>query len=323
MKFHTSSLYLYIIATILLFFNAIMLIFPKEILSAAKNGLLLWYNSVLPSLFSFIVFTSMLVYTGFPDMLGKLCAPLCKRLFKISGIGAFALVIGIISGCPLGAKTACDLYSSGKISRNEAQRLVMYCNNTGPLFVIGVVGEGLLHSKETGIKLLLIQYISAVIVGIASGITANDKYISVQPKEHSKVKVNGKVKLNLFQALSDSVSSAVSSVTLIGGFIMLFSVINTILKCCGVFSLSSQSFEGIIAGILEVTNGTALLARVETPSYPLICALISWGGLSIHAQSSVFLCENSLSVGKYMLGKLAQAIIAYFICIPLHNFRLL
>jgi sporulation integral membrane protein YlbJ len=315
MKLNTSSLYLYIIATILIFFNAIILIFPKEILSAAKNGLLLWYNNVLPSLFSFMVFTSMLVYTGFPDMLGRLCSPLCKRLFKISGTGAFALVIGIISGCPLGAKTACDLYTSGKISRSEAQRLVMYCNNTGPLFVIGVVGEGLLHSKEIGIKLLLIQYISAVIVGIVSGITAKDKYISVPSSVHNR--------LNLFQALSSSVSSAVSSVTLIGGFITLFSVINTILKCCGVFSLLGQGSEGIISGILEVTNGTALLARADKPNYPLICAIISWGGLSIHAQSSAFLCESSLSVKKYLLGKLAQAITSYFICVALCSFLLL
>jgi hypothetical protein len=191
----------------------------------------------------------------------------------------------------------------------------MYCNNTGPLFVIGVVGEGLLHSKEIGIKLLLIQYISAVIVGIVSGITAKDKYISVPSSVHNR--------LNLFQALSSSVSSAVSSVTLIGGFITLFSVINTILKCCGVFSLLGQGSEGIISGILEVTNGTALLARADKPNYPLICAIISWGGLSIHAQSSAFLCESSLSVKKYLLGKLAQAITSYFICVALCSFLLL
>jgi sporulation integral membrane protein YlbJ len=314
MKINNSSLYLYIIATILIFFNAIMLLFPKEILFAAKSGLLLWYNNVLPSLFPFMVFTSMLVYTRFPHLLGKFLSPLCKRLFKISGEGAFAVITGVIAGCPLGAKTACDLYLNGRISKDEAQRLVMYCNNTGPLFVVGVVGEGLLHSRDIGISLLVIQYISAAIVGIVSGLTA-------KPSDNSKA-VNNQAGENIFQAFSASVSSAVNAVTLIGGFIMLFSVINAILTQCGIFSLLGGNASALTAAFLEVTNGTNALASQQNINYPLICAAISWGGLSIHAQSSAFLCASRLSVKKYLLGKLTQAVIAYFIGYITYSFLL-
>lgn len=320
MKIHKTPLYFYIITTLLMFFNAIMLIFPKEILKGAKNGLLLWYNNVVPSLLPFMIFTAMLVKVGFPQRLGRVMAPLCKRLFNISGEGAFAMAIGVISGCPLGAKTACDLYNEGLLSRSEAERLTMFCNNTGPLFVVGAVGEGMFGNGRVGMMFLLIQYISAVILGIISGIFSPENKIS------QRYSAQG-AECNLCDILSEAVLSGVNGITLVGGFIVLFSVICAIFESCRLLDFAAfllpvdrECAKGLIAGILEVTNGMGRLTSADKINYPVICAVISWGGLSIHAQSASFISGAGLSVGKYLVGKLIQGIMAGFICFLIYSF---
>lgn len=313
MKIHKTPL-IYIITTIFLFFNAIMLIFPKEIIRGAKNGLLLWYNNVIPTLLPFMIFTAMLIKTGFPQRLGRICAPLCQRLFNISGEGAFAIAAGVISGCPLGAKTACDLYRENLLSKSEAQRLAIFCNNTGPLFVTGVVGEAMLHSPSAGALILLCQYISAFVLCAVYGIFAPKA-----PRRSRKSTPCGTD--SLFSAFSESVMEGVNGITAVGGFIVIFSVICSVFDSCGIPALISrlvpfEHTEGIIAAALEITNGMAKLTKGNI-SMPLISAAAAWGGFSIHAQSAAFITDAGLSVKKYILGKLLQAFAAYMICLLL------
>ena len=310
---YNTPLYV-IITTILIFFNGLMLIFTKEILKSVKYGLLLWYNNVLPALFPFMVFTSMLIYTGFPKRLGKVIAPFCKRLFKVSGEGGFAVVTGFISGCPLGAKTVCDLYMEGLISKGEAQRLVMFCNNTGPLFVVGTVGVGMLGDRGVGIKLLIVQYISALIMGTVTGFFSE---VTALGAETSREKLP-----DLASAFSVSVSSAVNSITLVGGFIVFFAVIAACLESCGLLGAAEKTVKGssaFVYGILEITGG---ISRIKN-NLPLTALLIAWGGLSIHAQSAAFISGAGLSVKKYIMGKGIQGLIAFLVWKALYNFGIL
>ncbi len=310
-----KNLYLSIITIMLLFFNAIMLLFPKEILTGARDGLLQWYNNVLPSLFPFMVFTSMLIYTGFPRKLGRVLAPVSEWLFRVRGEGAFAVVTGVMAGCPLGAKTVCDLYSQNMLTRNEAQRLLVFCNNTGPLFLVGAVGEGMLGQPAAGVKILVVQYLSALVMGVGMGFFSGKKSDTCCKYGYDK-------NINIFNAFSSSVSSAVTSITLVGGFITLFSVISAILSGSGlmgiivrtlrVFSINENVSKGIICGILEITNGMSRLSE-GTFSLPVACGLSAWGGFSIHAQSAAFITASGLSVKKYISGKALQGGIAFII----------
>ena len=62
-----------------------------------------------------------------------------KPLFNISGEGAFALIMGIISGYPTGAKIATIFRENGTCTKEECERLLSFTNNSGPLFIIGTV----------------------------------------------------------------------------------------------------------------------------------------------------------------------------------------
>lgn len=126
--------------TILVFsFLLFLIIFSSSNIIAVKEGLLIWCNSVIPSLFPFFIATELLNYTNLAQALGKMLNKIMRPLFNVSGEGAYALIMGIISGYPVGAKIVLDLYQNGKCSKDEAERLLAFTNNSGPLFIIGTV----------------------------------------------------------------------------------------------------------------------------------------------------------------------------------------
>ena len=136
-------------------------------MEAAKSALVLCAQTVIPSLFPFFVISSFMVNTGFVSCAGKIAAPISRRLFKVSGSGAVVFVMGILCGYPTGAKMVSELYENKEISRNEAMRLLPFCNNSGPLFVIGAVGAGMLGSTRLGVTLYAVHVVfTAVLTGI-------------------------------------------------------------------------------------------------------------------------------------------------------------
>ncbi len=120
-------------------FTIFLVLFSKTNLSAAKVGLNLFANSIIPSLFPFFVATELLSYTNFANSLGILFNNFMKPLFNIRGEGSFALIMGIISGYPVGAKIACNFRNNNICSKEECERLLSFTNNSGPLFIIGTV----------------------------------------------------------------------------------------------------------------------------------------------------------------------------------------
>ena len=129
-----------IIPSLFVLFAICLVLFSSSNLSAAQNGLSLWATSVIPSLFPFFVATELLSYTNIIHILGKCFNKLMKPLFNVRGEGAFAFIMGIISGYPVGAKIACNFRESNVWSKEECDRLLAFTNNSGPLFILGTVG---------------------------------------------------------------------------------------------------------------------------------------------------------------------------------------
>lgn len=310
-----TYLYIFIIPTIIIFFNGIMLLFPKEILKSAENGLLLWFNKVIPSLLPFMILTNILVLLEFPLVLGKLLQGV-GRIFKLSGVSLFPLITGMISGYPIGVKNTVDLYKKGLLSKNEAHRLFTFVNNSGPLFILGTVGVGMLNSEKMGYLLMLTHYMSALIIMIVTGTFVENEPI--------KAKATLKKEFSLGKIMGEGVMTSLNTILLIGGYIILFSVINAILIKTKIIAplssalinlgLSSRQAVGMSLGIFEITNGCSILsANINKVTFPLCAFLISWGGFSIHAQAVSIIGETDLCVKPYILGKLFQGVISFII----------
>ena len=143
-----------------------LVLWPREAMESVKAGLKLCGNVIVPSLFPFFVLSSLVVELGMSRYLGRLMQPLMVPLFRVNGACASALALGVIGGYPVGARTAIALYESGQCSRTEAERLLAFCNNSGPAFILGVVGAGVFGSGTMGLLLYLTHILASLCVGL-------------------------------------------------------------------------------------------------------------------------------------------------------------
>ena len=143
-----------------------LMLYPQPAMEAARSGLRLCYNVIIPSLFPFFVLSSLVVELGLAGYLGRLLEGLMRPLFRVGGACASAVALGFIGGYPVGAKTAIGLYESGQCTRTEAERLLAFCNNSGPAFILGVVGTGVFASSRVGVLLYLAHAAASCCVGL-------------------------------------------------------------------------------------------------------------------------------------------------------------
>lgn len=139
MKFLIINLKKNIFTILFLNFIICLLLFSKSNMEAAKQGLKLWSNSVIPSLFPFFIGTELLYRTNFVSVLGKIFTKFMRPIFNIPGEGAIALILGNISGYPVGAKLACNMLENNQCSKIEAERIIAFTNNSNPLFIVGTI----------------------------------------------------------------------------------------------------------------------------------------------------------------------------------------
>ena len=152
-------------ASALLIATAALVISPGEAINGAKDGLALCFNVIVPSLFPFFVLSSLVVELGMSRYLGRLLEPIMVPLFRVNGSCATALALGFIGGYPVGARTAIQIYENGQCSRTEAERMLAFCNNSGPAFILGVVGAGVFGSGTVGLLLYLAHLLASLLAG--------------------------------------------------------------------------------------------------------------------------------------------------------------
>lgn len=292
---------------VILLFMFLLALCSNQTLPAAKNALLLCGETIIPSLFPFFVLSYILVNTNFPKICGKVFSPLMHFLFNVSGEGAVAFVVGIISGYPSGAKTVCSLYKSGDISKKDAKRLLPFCNNSGPLFIIGAVGVGMLFSREMGLFLYSVHLLSAILTGIFM------RFVYIEDEVIFEKIPYKKENKPLGMLFSESVKESVNSTLLVCGFIVLFSAVSApFLSLIRGNGITSSLFKGI----LEVTIGTNSLSQIPLlkEKLCLISGIIGFGGICVLLQVAGIVKEAGLGVKTYFFGKVFQGITATFLC---------
>lgn len=351
-NFYIISLKRNILPIIFLIFTLLLVVFSRTNLSSAKDGLLLWATAVVPSLLPFFIATELLSYTNIISFIGKLLNKFMRPIFNVPGEGAFAFIIGMISGYPVGAKIVTKLRQDGICTKSEGERMLSFTNNSGPLFIIGTVGVTLFGNSTIGFLLLITHILACITVGILLGII--DRFNKKEQENINNIKVSNTVtnnKLscsfsNLGEILGKSINNAISTVLMIGGFIVLFSVILSILQnshiidiFCNFVSMifkylniDTSLANGFVTGIVELTNGVKLTCTLNTklisPNIILCAFLLGFGGFSILLQVLSITSKSDLSIKPYIIGKLMQGLFAAFYTyiaikkIPFLNFDL-
>ena len=300
-----STMRVCLIALPLLFCCAALLVIPDVTTQAAREGLRLCARVLVPSLFPFFVCAKLIVSLRASEPLERLLAPVMQRLFGTGASGSEAFVLGLIGGYPTGAQVTKNLYDAHRITKDEARQLVLFCNNAGPAFIFGVVGNGLFSSLKLGILLYGMQALSAVLTGILLR-------KPVQSQQAPAGKTEDTSAPPFAQAFVESVRQSGAAVLNVCMFVTIFSVLSGILQTLTKGLLPDFVF-ALLSGALELTGGVAALGACALPvSLKLASAsfLLAFSGLSICAQTAAVLSEDRLFPRGYLFARLLQGLIA-------------
>lgn len=337
-RFYVIRLKHFLLPIVLVLFTICLVLFSNSNLYAAKNGISLWANSIVPTLFPFFVATDLLSQTNFVYFLGKFFNRLMKPLFNVRGEGSFAFIMGILSGYPMGAKIAANFRKNNICSKEECERLLSFTNNSGPLFIIGTVGITMFGNSAIGFLLLFTHVLSCITVGIIFRFWKYKKDINFNCSNSFSNSYNSNLRISeLGGFIGNSITSSINTILLIGGFVVIFSVVISILQNSNLLSVAStflspifafcnipESFStGFISGIIELTNGLNIICGLHERklSYNIIIAsfLLGFGGISVLLQVWSTISKTDLSIKPYILGKILQACFASFYTFLLIN----
>lgn len=302
---------------------------PKCAINAAKEGISIWINILMPSLLPFIIGANLIVSLKIVDIFGILINPLTQKLFNVSGRSGIIFAISMVSGYPVGSKFASELRLENKISKYEAQRLVSFCSTSGPLFIIGSVGTGMIKNPHIGYIMLLCHYLASLAVGLIFRNYGKEKNIKTNNsilKDINKVIYDNSTSENFFVLFGKSVVNGVNTLLAIGGFIIIFSVFFEILQFFKIidfisyffciflssFNITPDIISAFISGLFEMTIGCNNLSQLNNISYnlliPLCSFLVAFSGLSILAQCSSFIAKTDINVNLYIFSKFLHGI---------------
>ncbi|WP_405104239.1 sporulation integral membrane protein YlbJ [Paenibacillus sp. FSL K6-1217] len=325
----------------------LMLVHPVSSLDAALRGLAVWWDVLFPSLFPFFVISEIMLGFGIVHLFGALLDPLMRPLFNIPGSGGFVAAMGYVSGYPVGAKLTAKLREQGMISRIEGERLVAFTTSSDPIFLLGAVSVGFFHDASLGLVLALSHYGGGLIVGLLMSFHGRGKPEEADTNTARTASTEGQgpgrlrtalyamaaARRNDGRSLGELLKSAITSslqlIIVVGGLVVFFNVLMELLARAGVMSalfsmtgrvLSLAGFPhelsaALVSGLFEVTLG-ARSAGEAAGGVPLqfkaaaAAFILSWGGLSVHAQVASILNGTGLRYLPFMAARLVHALLA-------------
>jgi len=289
---------------IIIGFFAIMLIFPRQTFEGANNGLLLWFQIVLPTLLPFIILSNLLIHTNAVTYISSITKPFLQKLFRVSDYGCYAIFVGFLCGYPMGAKVVADLIQTEKIPQNEGQYLLSFCNNTSPMFIISFIVMQNFKNESLLLGTLVILYLAPVLCSFLFRRLYQVEKQSLKEINHSKESFS--FDFNLFDTC---IMNGFETITKVGGYIILFSIL---------FSLVKQLPLVWLLPTLEISCGISYITSLGIPLatvYPYVLALTSFGGFCAIAQTNSMIQESKLSIVPYIIQKLITALVTSLLAI--------
>ena len=293
------------IPILILFFS--MLSFPQTVFTGASYGLVLWFRHVLPTLLPYMILINVLICTPALHWICRITSTFLCPLLGTSYYGTFAVLTGFLCGYPMGAKTTSDLLNVNKISRSEASYLLSFCNNTSPAFILSYVVAQNMKERNLCIPFFLILTFTPLMLSFIFRLfyrlpESSCSFPQVTPGSFS----------NPSESISDSfldrcILNAFESVTKVGGYMMMFSVLIQLLASV----LPNTTFSLLLYSSLEISTGIRLLfsSALYTTEKIILCAfLTSFGGCCI-AQTYSMISSSQLPILPYITAKLVTALV--------------
>lgn len=297
------------LAFLLLLFFIFMLCFPNIVFEGSRTGLLLWFQTVLPTLFPFFIVNALLMKSGAIYQFAHTLSPLFMPLFRISEWSSYAVLGGFFCGTPIGAKIITDLVIAERISKEEGEYLLSFCNNTSPGFIVGFLFEQCLHMPGLAYLSLGILFLSSFL----SSLLFRRLYYPHLKLQSTSFPPSSPSRHFSTSGLDDSIYESCETLLKIGGYIMLFCAILYALKSLPIHTFAWNS---ILLPFLELTNGVRMLTSQISNfriTYVLLMALTSFGGLCAAFQTKCIVQKVGFSFSRYIKEKLITAVVTSFL----------
>ncbi|WP_265575564.1 sporulation integral membrane protein YlbJ [Bacillus fonticola] len=330
--------------------TASLISFPQEAFDASIRGLNMWWEIVFPSLLPFFIISEMLIGFGVVRFIGVLLEPLMRPIFRVPGVGGFVWAMGMASGYPAGAKLTARLRQNEQLTQIEAERLVSFTNSSNPLFIFGAVSVGFFHNPQLGIMLAIGHYVGNILVGFLMRFHGRDEWRRQKDDRNSfsilaalRALHRTRIQDNrpIGKLLGDAVLSSIQTLLMIGGFIIIFSVLNKLLFLLGITAMLGQLVQYIltiiqfpvelsipyISGLFEITLGSQLTSQVKDATLMqqtvLVSFILAFSGFSVQAQVASILADTDIRFKPFFLARIAHgcfaAAVVFFLWTPVYE----
>lgn len=290
----------------LIFISLIALIaIPGICVKGAQNGILLWFNTVVPTLFPFFVVTRLIIELDIcPD-----------RLMPF-----YPVFTGMLSGYPAGAMNISEMVKRKTLSRENGQILMIFCNNASPVFMISYVSYYCL--KDTAgryiiwLSVIPASIITAFIINILYRLLyKKDRLFSYNQTNKIPAAYNRAGNISLYSLFEQVVMKSCEVLLMIGAYIIIFSIAANIIQLLPL----PDYFSILISGLLEITTGVNLLgsagAAFSAKTGCVLAAIMcGFGGISALLQTKSAIKGSGLSISVYFIHKIICAILSGIIC---------
>lgn len=273
--------------------------------AAVGQGILLCVNTMIPSLFPFMVISELIVRTDMGRVVARAFSWLLRPLLGLSEGGVCAVVMGVLCGFPVGAKTAADHYRAGGMSVREFQHVLCFCHWPSVAFLLGVVGASVFGNSRVGWILLALGLVSSLIVGVLF------RFLLPRRVQGEVLPVRSVTRPRAASLLPDAVSAAAGSMLGVCATVVLFSaLVGVIDEYAAAWSLDGGARTALL-GVLELSTGVRACARVASAecAFLLCAAMLGWGGLSVHCQVLAVCDGCPVSLGVFWLSRALNALL--------------
>ncbi len=273
----------------------LMIIFPKDTLNGAINGLRLCASAVIPSLFPFFIVTRVITAN-----IAKL------RIFETKKKYLFPLIISFLGGYPVGAATVSSMYENGKLDKREAEQALTFCNNSGPGFFIGMIGTITLGSVKEGLMLYFVHVCAALLCAHIFK-TTSGSYTMRRIKQPQTA---------FAQIFSNALTASSEAIIQVSATVIFFSVLSELLHATQILRFFPADAEALICGILELTSGIAKL-KGSANAFVLCAFFMGWGGFCVHMQAMCLWQKVGLKPKFYFVSKLLHGLLSALFALTL------
>lgn len=281
----------------------LLFIYSDQAVENMKKGLSICADVLIPTLFPYMVISELLVRSDLGTYAARIFGKPMQKTFGVSGACVGALLLGILCGFPVGAKTAASLYEKGDITKHDAEALMTFCNYPSAPFMIFAVGESLLGSRNIGIFLYLTVLCTGLIYGALRHAFTRKKHAKVLIEKTARFLGESTSFIKIFTA---SVTSAACSVIAVCAYVAFFTcTVGTLAAMLG--GSDSSPIKALLFSFFELTTGAAACAALDSPSRSVVlcAAAAGWSGLSVFLQIySLSRTErDDISLSPYLLSK--------------------